>query len=353
MPAWLVKSPDDVLLFMAHSLERDGRKVFAGADVDLRPIWEGVPAGSDYAFISTQVSQAHRQLHWIKPDSNGLGAGYELTDIGVARLEQIRLDPARLAKAAQLSKQAWSGGPRRLQRTVAEEMERMHGSVGGSRWALLLHRLVEDEAKARAGEILGIYERAFPQVGSSVSDDFRTAVVDSAKIMMVESRDEFLKVFGRSQPIGKGWALVLDDVTQSVVDDVAYRAEMASLGSAPPAERTTSTMFNFHGPVGAVQTGEGASASVTQNIEADFSAAQPLLLELKQLIDATEKRDELARAAVSTLADELIREVESRLPNRMTMVAKLQGIALLIQTADAIPGAINLVKRISSAIGFP
>jgi hypothetical protein len=116
-------------------------------------------------------------------------------------------------------------------------------------------------------------------------------------------------------------------------------------------------VYNFYSPVGAVQTGPGASASVVQNLEG--AARQELAEALGRIADQLSDTIGLDAARSAELRDavkEAQEELQKVRPTGTMLMAKLQGAASLIsaavQVAPALRSGYDAVRAILVAHGI-
>ncbi|WP_060816721.1 hypothetical protein [Caballeronia sordidicola] len=106
----------------------------------------------------------------------------------------------------------------------------------------------------------------------------------------------------------------------------------------------TGNIFNFHGAVGAVQTGPDAVAHVQQVVGADQlanlkSALQAVQADLGKANISTDERDEAQELIENTIA-----EVDKPKPSRLTLNSLLSGVAAATQMLSATSDAYKTVK---------
>ena len=116
--------------------------------------------------------------------------------------------------------------------------------------------------------------------------------------------------------------------------------------------RAGQAVFNFHGPVGAVQTGPGAVANVVQHIGPhDRAEILRALAQLAAAIQALGQWSGPPREQVLELVDECRVEVERAEPNGLRIAAVAMGIAAAVQTvADGRP-AYDTLKAALAVVG--
>jgi len=111
-------------------------------------------------------------------------------------------------------------------------------------------------------------------------------------------------------------------------------------------------VFNFHAAVGAVQTGAGATAHVTQSFGGP--ALETLGVALEQLATAIAAAHELnteARAELQAVVTDTRDELRASTPNRLKVTALAQGFATSIQSIASLSPAYSAVKAAFAAFG--
>ena len=117
--------------------------------------------------------------------------------------------------------------------------------------------------------------------------------------------------------------------------------------------RTGQPIYNFHGPVAAVQTGPYSTASVVQIFGAEHRQALTNALdELRARVEALETTVMPQRAEVVELIDEARSEVRREQPNRLRLGSVLSGIGTAVQTVAATEAAYHALKAAAAMAGI-
>lgn len=114
------------------------------------------------------------------------------------------------------------------------------------------------------------------------------------------------------------------------------------------------SMFHFHSPVGVVQTGPGATASVVQALGAEHRGA--LLHALRLVGEALSAMKELpgsSKEEVLELVEEGRTEIQKPRPNGIRLGAVLSAVAAAIQTAGSLQPAYQALKTVLVRLGIP
>jgi hypothetical protein len=137
---------------------------------------------------------------------------------------------------------------------------------------------------------------------------------------------------------------------QRAVEQVAAEIDFAILEATKtqPADAQSAT-FNIYAPVGFVQTGPGATASVQQNIAAPDREA--ILRALQAVEQAVAGLAPTERTQITEEAGELKKELAKPQPNFLRLRSGLLGIATTIQTLGSAAAAYQLVKGALALLG--
>jgi hypothetical protein len=123
-----------------------------------------------------------------------------------------------------------------------------------------------------------------------------------------------------------------------------------SLKKKETKEEKLPTIINFYSPVGAVQTGPSATASITQNIgteakDAIKAAFEMLLMKLPEVQEFQQKSE------LSELAEDGKIELSKQKPNSLKIQNYILTIGTMIQTTAALQPAYQLLKQGAAYLG--
>lgn len=168
--------------------------------------------------------------------------------------------------------------------------------------------------------------------------------------------DEFLQEFSSAKTLNfdariaelciAEIAAAAETSREVVAADIDLFAHSADLGQR--ASAGASIVFNNFAPVGVQQTGDLATAEVTQSIntegmEALLTALQNLQ---KEIIESHPDR-----ADIVGLIDVASAEIESTTPDVGKLSGLLQGLGSVVPTLDRLPAAYGALKGAASLIG--
>ena len=159
--------------------------------------------------------------------------------------------------------------------------------------------------------------------------------------------------------------------TKALAIDQVYKAECTRVANSirdhlwgvknvpakkyqPEVAGSRSTTFNFHGPVGAVQTGDNATASVQQQwIAADTQELQEALRALRDKVDHGSGVSPEVRGELVVDIDSVDTELRAERPNVSKIAVWLGRLGKGIEVIASLQPAYEAVMRAAKAIGIP
>jgi hypothetical protein len=121
----------------------------------------------------------------------------------------------------------------------------------------------------------------------------------------------------------------------------------------PPAAAAGAT-FHIYSPVGAIQTGPGASAIVVQHLdESNREALRAALRELRDALHSVTEPAMVDRSEVAEMTRVTEAELDKSKPNAAILTSLLSGIATGVQTVAAAQPAYMALKAAAAAVGVP
>lgn len=124
------------------------------------------------------------------------------------------------------------------------------------------------------------------------------------------------------------------------------------LSSLQPVSVST-VQHIYNAPVGAVQTGPGATATVNQNIGSVQARELHGALEEIRTSVLENSQDEATREELLALIDQAQGELAQQKPRKLTLTGMIMGITTGIQTIPNIGPAYAAFKAAASQIGIP
>jgi hypothetical protein len=106
-----------------------------------------------------------------------------------------------------------------------------------------------------------------------------------------------------------------------------------------------SSTFNFHGPVGAVQTGPGSTANVVQPLEArDKDALLQALALVREALSKLPDTAGVPKSEIVEMVDDMDTEVQKPTPNRSKMTSMLTTVGKTIRVFESMTSAYQSLK---------
>lgn len=219
------------------------------------------------------------------------------------------------------------------------------GMFHSSHRLLQIHSIYAQELGIRVQIVWQSLVRVHRTLGSSVTDSLRS---DLKHVIRDYATSIYRELTGLLEGAYSGTSITmgkanLDDARDLAVDKHLAEVDVyvdslttaQSFSGATPVAGT----YNFYGPVGAVQTGSGATANIVQTLNSEDRAS--LLTALAQVRTALETSSivtEVQRTELSGIAGECERELLAANPNSTKLMALLVVLGMTIQTiANARP----------------
>ncbi|MFH1884360.1 MAG: hypothetical protein ABIL62_16815 [Planctomycetota bacterium] len=173
--------------------------------------------------------------------------------------------------------------------------------------------------------------------------------------------DEIFDIMSRETRLGSGTNIKFDlhGVKHHVLEKVGIEIDlyMDSLVQGLTVEeegaKLTQSKYNFYGPVGAVQTGPGASANVVQNLSTeDKDALMNALDEIKESLKKVEDIATSEKEEIIEIVQESREELQKPKPNNMKIRTILTQVGRTIQTFASMQSAYQLLKSALIPLGI-
>jgi hypothetical protein len=244
----------------------------------------------------------------------------------------------------------------------------MQGALQSSGLLFSVADVCATEIEARADRFWEVLHRAIiatgvewsPEMADQLKKEFNDLLL---RYCFAEIEREFYSTSERLKlstqaSITTGFESRVFGARQTVEAEIELFARSLERRQSVQEHSTRSTVFQIYAPVGAIQTGAGATARVVQNL--DGAARQQLTEVLAQIvgdlkevveIDA-ERAGEIGRAIAETR-----QELERARPSKTMLLAKLQGVASIlsaaVQVAPVLRSSYEAFRAILAAHGFP
>ncbi len=230
------------------------------------------------------------------------------------------------------------------------------GSVHSSRFRVVTKGLVQREYRLRAQLAWQAWEGALATQRAVPLADLRdTLVAEVERCLEVDSQDVpavYFEAIHLSNSSGLDPHQELQQLRSEARERAASLIDYAILAATAqqPADAKEVT-FHFHGPVGAVQTGPAATASVVQHFGPTERAAvlDALAAVESEALAALPDAD---RAQVVEVMADVRAEAKKDRPNALRLRGGLSAIATTIQTLGAAPAVYGLLKGAAALLGM-
>jgi hypothetical protein len=201
--------------------------------------------------------------------------------------------------------------------------------------------------------LLRVLSEAGVQSSEGLVNDLKEEVSKYRDAIYSEPYNSLQKVI---QNVGVRVDLSLTDALERAITKVNTEAELFALKLQRYVEmqgNQSSPVFNFYSPVGAVQTGPSAIASVVQNLGAeDRKAILDALQLVRKGLDAVETLPALPKEEIVDLAAETQAELDKAKPNNTRLRTSLVAIATAIQTVANLQPAYQAIKTALLPLGI-
>lgn len=182
----------------------------------------------------------------------------------------------------------------------------------------------------------------------AVSDNLRTSDLEELVRRRVDNMGlgpgTYADAIGRARRIGL--QRCYSDIDLYVL---ALKQEVES-GSATTKGNL---VLNFHGPVGAVQTGAGSTATVTQHLgDSEKDALLKALDLVERLLSAIEAAGGPPRVQLEEIVTDCRAEIAKPTPNRLKITSLAGGLATAIQTVAVAGPAYTALRSALSLVGI-
>jgi hypothetical protein len=252
---------------------------------------------------------------------------------------------------------------------IKEEIERIKAEMsarGTLHSSMTLKRITDicaDAVKTRGQLAWQTYFRFLTTAGISHSDILANKLKELVSYHLPEQLGD-LKGYVKQNADLVGSPNLFDGLAHEL--DKARAATLAKVGTEidlfvhslrkkeeMKIEGKSSTVVNIYSPVGSIQTGDYATANVTQHLDADVRAA---LSEALNQIAATLADSNIAlpqpKAEIVELVDEGQQELKKNTPNITKLRSLLSAVGGSIQTVASMKPAYETLKQALTFVGI-
>lgn len=236
-----------------------------------------------------------------------------------------------------------------------------HGALGGSRSALMLASVGRDELAVRSDIIWASIKRAHLALGKledTTLDDLRlqideflteqVALITRTVADRIGDQSQGSMVEKEISTRARELRNLLDVEVQYYLDGLR---EVAAVGRGEQLPAGRAAILNFHGPVGAVQTGAHATAHVSM-AGAD---GERLRAAVEAFVRAVEENSEIAserREQALDLLNDVATATKAAKPNAPKIAALLSGVGTVVRTVGSLRPAYEALRSVATVIGF-
>lgn len=354
-----ISFPEDILRWVAEQLDLAGEPFAVGRDIDLSPLYEGVIPGDEYQRRS-EIEKRAAQRHWFTYPY-GTGDEVRLTPEGAHHASTIYLTSrARTVLAESIARGIEADGPQFASGVASSKSEAMKaGGLGGNRYLLDLQRLVREALTRRADTVLSVWQEIAQAQGYSLSERDSEALEGSLRAALTDTVPELAEVFKRSPAFGPPLIHVGDRIRELITACMTatlprVRRMTLGVGAPLPGPSHPVTNLTFTGStIGAVQTGPGAAASVTQTVNQGMNAKEVLGL-LAHLEAALAEHAADLSSDIRELIQDGIGETRAALaepkPSRFRLRAAGLSFTELLQTVGSLPAVADVLVQLGQAL---
>jgi hypothetical protein len=224
--------------------------------------------------------------------------------------------------------------------------------------------LVRDEFRIRVALFWEIVQRVLSSTGLDISTDYSQRLQALLAEFLDGQSEQLTSVLRMNvASINHGWnenmipneRRELESATGAKIElfSLEVEARAASSLSGDSAARSE-TVYNFHNSnIGALQSGQNASANVTQSVTSFDPAGILKALEVvEKAVDGVQQVALTSKAEVVEVIRELKAEVQKPKPNRLKVTQLLSGLAAVVQTTASLQPAYGMLRPILLSFGI-
>jgi hypothetical protein len=237
---------------------------------------------------------------------------------------------------------------------------RRHGTTVPSRRILssrgiqLIRKQIKAEYDARAATVWGILKRLIsaeqlpPSAGlARLAKAELIQALDSHCNDLVQVDEQALRQTRVDHQWPDHYSLKEEAIARTEAE-----IDIELLSTRRPASPAHSTTVNIINPVGVVQTGPGASATLHQHFgSTQREVLQEALLEVRQAVGTAQEIPADLRDEILAVVADADKEVRARSPNVLRLRGTLSAIASTIQTLGSTAAAYQLLKAAALHVG--
>lgn len=166
---------------------------------------------------------------------------------------------------------------------------------------------------------------------------------------------DLIKEYDFIDRIGVGSKQPIDELRQEALDKVYSEIDIAFLHLKRSHDQSGGgTVVNIYQPLGIVQTGPGANASLSQHFRIEEREALASALErVLEVVSFAEELSPNERKNLAEVVSDGIEEARKPDPNMLKLRMSVGGAATAVQTLGSASAAYQAVKSAAALVGIP
>jgi hypothetical protein len=231
------------------------------------------------------------------------------------------------------------------------------GLLGSGAYVSGLAQLASNELKIRISMVRATVLRVIQQMVSRPDENLEGEIMGEIKIHAQEARDA---IHGEVNEYKRHFDSELTVIVQTEIDKALQRAIDLQTGevalfvssyreAATRQPESRAVTMNIHGPVGAIQTGDGASANVVQHFGAE---EREIVGHALRAVEDYLGSSGVEKPEVKEVVEDARRELVNDKPNVTKLKGFLVGLATSVQTLASAQGAYQAIVAALAVLGI-
>lgn len=269
------------------------------------------------------------------------------------------LDPQIAGLARRMILAQFEDRKKEVQRAVVQlaDQFRIAGALSSGTFVVEMRECCAREVEIRAKLIWQALLRVMSNLGVKPSEGLSVALqseVEGYSAQMLSDLEPIMAKHKRhgssvhAEPLSSAWGLAMRKIYVEIDLFVSSLHARVQTDELPGSQNTT---LNIYSPVGVIQTGPGAMASISHNLGAGERDVLFRALDIIKESLATTGELVGVREEISELIEEARAEVGKSKPNGMRLQSVLTGIASVIQTVGSLQPAYQVLKAALLPLG--
>lgn len=263
------------------------------------------------------------------------------------------------------SADAWRELAKKQDEFERDEFSRGQGPNGGgfrARLADLYRECLSSQARAIADALQRVHQSFDCPLDEAVDAQIRdwgAGAIATVYQSLEGAYTRYLQRYGvqASQAVGLDQTYALARATVANLPS-RYLWELRNVPSKRPQRQAASipvqVTINNSGMIGAIQTGDGSSANVSQQwVSGDLSELRAAVAALRQAVDRSPDIDPELRLELTRDADKAVAELQQERPNKGRLLRWLGGIGAVVGAIGSVQPAYEALRAVARAVGIP